>query len=302
MENKTNPPAEKKSNTNKIWIILFALSAIFNIYQWQNKNSVVESYEMKTDSLMTAKMDVDKELGETYQELNQYKGINERLDSLLAEANTTIDQQKARIEKMLKNEKNSAALNKKLKAELAEIKKLRDEYLEKIDQLLVENEQLKKDKEQLTSTVENLSKNLESTVNQASVLKSEYIKVKTYKKRSNDKYTETAMAKRTNKMEVCFSVLENKIARAGERDVYLRVVEPGGKTMGARSEGSSTFKMANSGEEVQYTATNKMTYDNNKQDQCLKWEEQERVFAPGTYVIELYIDGNLSGASSYVLK
>ncbi len=146
MENKTNPAPEKKSSgSNKIWIILFALSGIFNVYQWQNKNTVVESYEFKTDSLMTAKMDVDKELGETYQELNQYKGINDKLDSLLAEANTTIDQQKARIEKMLKNEKNSAALNKKLKAELEEVKKLRDEYLEKIDKLLVENEQLKKD-------------------------------------------------------------------------------------------------------------------------------------------------------------
>lgn len=302
MENKSNPGAEKKGSNNKIWIILLALSGIFNIYQWQNKNAVVESYEVKTDSLITAKVDIEKELGETYQELNQYKGINERLDSLLAEANANIDQQKERIEKLLKNEKNSAALNKKLKAELEELKKLRDEYLEKIDKLLVENEQLKKDKEELTSTVENLSKNLESTVNQASVLKSEYLKVKAYKKRGSTKYTETAMAKRTNKMEVCFSVLDNKIAKAGEREVYLRIVEPGGKTMGARSEGSNSFKMANSGEEVQFTSSVKMNYDNSRQDLCLKWEEQERVFAPGTYVIEIYIDGNLSAASSHVLK
>ncbi len=302
MENQSNPASEKKNNKSMIWIILLALSAIFNVYQWQNKNTVIESYEFKTDSLMTAKMDVDKELGETYQELNQYKGINERLDSLLAEANTSIDEQKSRIEKLLKNERNSASLNKKLKAELAEIKKLRDEYLEKIDKLLVENEQLKKDKEELTSTVENLSKNLESTVNQASVLKSEYMRVKTYKKRSSDKYAETAMAKRTNKMEVCFSVLENRIAKSGEREIYLRIVEPGGKTMGARSEGSSTFKMANSGEEVQFTSNVKMNYDNGKQDICLTWEEQERNFSPGTYVIELYIDGNLSGATSYILK
>lgn len=303
MENKPNSVTDKKSsNNNKIWIILFALSAIFNIYQWQSNNSEVMEYQSKNDSLATAKIDVEKELGETYQELNQYKGINERLDSLLAEANTNIDQQKARIEKMLKNERNSASLNKKLKAELEEIKKMRDEYLGKIDQLLVENEQLKKDKDELTSTVENLSKNLESTVNQASVIKSEYLQVKTYKKRGSDKYAETAMAKRTNKMEVCFSILDNKIAKAGERDVFLRIVEPGGKTMGARTEGSSTFKMANSGEEVQFTASSKMNYDNSKQDLCLNWEEQERIFAPGTYVIELYVDGNLSGATSYVLK
>lgn len=302
MENKPNIAPEKKSDSKLIWIILLAASAIFNIYQWQNNNSVVEGFEIKNDSLVSAKMSVEKELTETYQELNQYKGINEKLDSLLAEANTNIDSQKARIENLLKNERNSASLNKKLKAELEELKKMRDEYLEKIDQLLVENTQLKKDKEELTSTVENLSKNLESTVNQASVLKSEYMKVKTYKKRGNSKYAETAMAKRTNKMEVCFAVLDNKIAKPGEREVYLRIVEPGGKTMGARSEGSNTFKMANSGDEVQYTSSVKMTYDSSKQDLCMNWEESERVYAPGTYVIEVYIDGNLSGATSYVLK
>ncbi len=63
------------------------------------------------------------------------------------------------------------------------------------------------------------------------------------------------MAKRTNKMDVCFSVLENKIAQLGEKNVYLRIIEPGGKTLGARETGSNVFKMANSNEEVQYTAT-----------------------------------------------
>jgi len=302
MDTKGNAAPQESKGGNKIWMILLALSVIFNVYQWQNKVTVVETMEMKADSLASAKADVDKQLTDTYEELNQYKGINSRLDSLLAEANGTIDQQKARIEKLLKNEKNSKDLNRKLQAELNELKKMKDEYLEKIDQLLVENQQLKKDKEDLTSTVENLSKNLESTINVASVLKSEYLNVKTYKKKGSSKYSETAMAKRTNKMEVCFSVIENKIAKAGSRSVYLRIVEPGGKTMGARAEGSSTFKMAGSGEEVQYTSTATIDYMNAKIDQCLNWEEQDRIFAPGTYVIEIYIDGQLSGATSYVLK
>jgi len=302
MENKPTPAAPRKDNKNRIWIILFILSAALNIYQWQNNNMVVDRLEEKNDSLATAKFDIEKELGETYQELNQYKGINSRLDSLLAEANTNIDQQRERIEKLLKNERNSASLNKKLKAELAELKLLRDEYLEKIDKLLVENEQLKSANQELNNTVENLSKNLENTVNKASVLKSEYVRVKTYKKRNNDKYAETAMAKRTNKMDVCFSVLDNKIATPGEKDVYLRIVEPGGKTMGDRSGGTSTFRISGSDEEIQYTSFTKMNFDNQKQDLCLMWEESERVFAPGTYVIEIYVDGNLSAASSYVLK
>ncbi|MFI5218906.1 MAG: hypothetical protein ACHQNT_05400 [Bacteroidia bacterium] len=284
-----------------IWILLI-LSIIFNIYQWRNKVSVVEAYEVKTDSLVTARVDVEKELAATYEELNQYKGINSRLDSLLLEANNKVDEQKDKIASLMKKEKNSAALNKKLNAELEELKKLRDSYLEKIDELLVENENLKKQNTELTSTVETISKNLENTVNTASVLKSEYVKVRAYKKRSNGKYSETAMAKRTNKMEVCFTVLENKIAQPGEKDVYLRVIEPGGKTMGGRGEGSSTFKMKGSNEEIMYSNSAKITFDGQKQDVCLNWEEKERIFTPGTYVLEMYVDGNLSSAASYVLK
>jgi hypothetical protein len=34
----------------------------------------------------------------------------------------------------------------------------------------------------------------------------------------------------------------------------------------------------------------------------MSWEESERIFTPGTYLIEIYIDGSLSIAASYVLK
>ncbi|MEP7168344.1 MAG: hypothetical protein ABI855_03150 [Bacteroidota bacterium] len=297
MENKNS-----SSGAGRIAWILLILSFMGNIYQWQNKTSTVETFQAKTDSLVTARVDVEKELAAAYEELNKFKGQNEKMDSLVMEANSMIDEQKEKIKALMRKEQNSQVLNKKLTAEIDEVKKLRDQYLEKIDQLLVENENLKKEKADLTSTVETISKNLESTVNTASVLKSEYVKVKTFKKRSSGKYSETAMAKKTNKMEVCFSMLENKIAKSGEKNIYLRIVEPGGKTMGARSEGSSTFKMIGTGEEVQFTDMKKIDYTNVKQDICMNWEENEHIFTPGTYVIEIYADGNLSAAASYVMK
>ncbi|MBL7923565.1 MAG: hypothetical protein JNL88_05160, partial [Bacteroidia bacterium] len=186
--------------------------------------------------------------------------------------------------------------------ELAELKKLRDEYLERIDALLVENEQLKKEKNELSSTVETLTKNLESTVNAASVLRAEYLKVSAYKKRNNDKYVTTAMAKRANKIETCFTLLENKIARAGEKVVHLRVIEPGGKVLGNRAEGSSSFRKAGSSEELLYTSVKTLSYTNDKQDVCLDWEEKDRVFTSGTYMLEIYVEGYLSGVSSLVLR
>lgn len=284
-----------------MWLVLLALSLVMNIYQWRNHTTVVEGYEVKTDSLITARVDVEKELSATYEELNKYKGINEHLDSLLAEANTKIDDQKNKISKLMRNEKNSGELNKKLQAELATLRKMRDEYLDKIDQLMVENQRLRLDSAGLAQNVESLTKSLESTVTTASVLKSEYIKVSTFKKKNNDKYVATAMAKRTNKMEICFSVLENKIAKSGDKNVYVRIIEPGGKVMGNRSSGSISFKSA-AGEDMLSSINKTVTYNNEKTDVCTEYEEADRVFVPGNYIIEVYIDGNLSGAGSYVLR
>ena len=98
------------------------------------------------------------------------------------------------------------------------------------------------------------------------------------------------------------SVMENKIAKAGDRSVYLRIVEPGGKTLGDRSTGSSTFKLMGSGEDVQFTSTTKMTYDNGKQDLTMSWEDAQRNFSPGNYTVEIYFDGMLGASSSFILK
>ncbi len=297
----TNNPSQK-NNSTKLLLVLLIASLALNAYLFSSRSNLQESYKTEKDSLITARVDVEKELTDTYAELNQYKGINTRLDSLLQEANGKVDIQKSKIESLIRKEGNTNSINKQLKAELEELKKLRDQYLEKIDALLVENEQLKKDKTDLSTTVETLSKNLENTVNTASVLKAEYIKVDTYKKRSNDKYTTTAMAKRTNKLEACFSVLENKIAKSGNKIVYMRVIEPGGKVLGNRTDGSSTFRQNGSTEDLLFTMNKTIDYSNAKQDLCMSWEEQDRVFSAGTYIIEIYIDGNLSGVASTTLR
>lgn len=291
------------NNTNKILLVLLLASIGVNIWLFTSKSGMQEDFRQQKDSLITANVDIEKELNDTYTELNQYKGINARLDSLLQEANGKIDVQKARIEDLIRKEGKTSKLNKQLLAELNELKKLRDQYLEKIDQLLVENEQLKKEKTELSSTVENLSKNLEKTINTASVLRAEYLKANAFKKRSNDKYAPTAMARRTNKIEICFSVLENKIAKSGTKTAYLRLIEPGGKVLGNRAEGSSGFRRNDTGEDVLFTATKTIEYSNEKMDNiCMEWEEADRVFAAGNYILELYIDGNPAGTTSIMLR
>lgn len=296
------PVKAKKSNSSIIWILLLALSLIGTFLLWKDNKGNVEYYETKMDSLVTARVEIEKELGETYAELNKYKGINSELDSLLVDANAAVDAQQQRIAALIRKERNSSGLNSKLKAEIAELKKLRNEYLERVDQLLVANETLKKENVKLSESVESLTKNLETTVSRASQLKAEYIKVATYKKRSSGKYIETALSRKADKMEICFTVLENEITPAGPKNVYLRIIEPGGKTLGARSAGSSSFTPNGSSEEVLFTSSTILDYQNTVEDICMVWDEEGSSFVAGTYITEIYIDGNFGGSGKIILR
>ncbi len=295
-----NNPSGKKNNT--ALIVLLVLSVLLNVYQWWNHSDTITIYEQKVDTLIIERVNVEKELGETRNELNNYKGMNSQLDSLLGEANARVDKQDQRIKELVKQEKNATVLNTKLKTELDELRSMREEYLGKIDSLLVSNQMLKEEKEQLSTSVKSLTKNLETTVNTASVLSAEYIKVTLYKKKSNNKYTETALAKRTNKVQVCFDLLENKIAKAGDKSVYLRILTPEGKVMGERATGSATFKKTGTGEDVMYSSMQTVTYSNAKQNVCLTYEEAERIYPKGNYTAEIYTDGSLSGTTAFTLK
>ena len=299
---ETPDQEQKKGSSAILWIILLILSLCLNFYQWRNHTTSITTFEQKVDTLVIERVNVEKELADTKTELNKYQGISANMDSLLKEANGKIEVFEAKIKGLNRDKKSATDLNKELREQLTDLQTLRDEYLTRIDSLLTSNKQLTSEKTQLKGTVETLSKNLESTVNTASVLKTEYFKVSAWKRKSNGKFVESSLAKRTHKLDVCFDVLDNKIAKTGDRTVYVKITEPGGKVIGNRAEGSNSIKLA-SGEEVLYTTSTTITYTGAKQNVCVSYEEQkDKMFPSGTYLIEAYIDGNLAGASSYVLK
>src|SRR5436190_2712085 len=131
---ETQNPNQRRGT---LWIILLLLSVILNIYQWRNHTTQITSYEQKVDTLYVERTNIEKELTDARTELNKYWGINANLDSLLKEANSKIDDQEKAIHKIKGEEKNYAALSKKLQTQLADLQGLRDEYLGRIDSLLM---------------------------------------------------------------------------------------------------------------------------------------------------------------------
>ncbi len=50
-------------------------------------------------------------------------------------------------------------------------------------------------------------------------------------KRAGKKEAETTKARKTEKIKVSFTLGENKIAKTGEKTVYIRIMTPDGKEM-----------------------------------------------------------------------
>ncbi|MBU3662613.1 MAG: hypothetical protein FGM41_05370 [Bacteroidetes bacterium] len=295
---------QQKSNKNSLSLLLLLLitSIGANIYQWKTHSTTVVQHGSDVDSLVNARNEVERELTAVTMELEKYRGIAGNLDTLLNDANARIVEQELRIRKLMSGEKDLTKLSKNLKKEIAALHKLRDEYLEKIDGLMAENEALKKENANLNTQVINLNEQknlLEGKVMTASQLKVEYVKIGSYKKRGNGKMVESVLAKRTNKIESCFTIMDNKVATNGDKMVYQVITAPNGKPLMGNTK--AEFKTSE-GEKVFATSSQKVNYTGAKQDLCLSYENDERILEAGTYLVDVYVEGTLVHQSTYILK
>lgn len=300
---------EQSSNRSDKRIIVLAifliLSFFLNIYFFLNRNCHAITGHVNEKGIDTTWIELEEELLSTISRLDKFKGLSLELDSLLEEAGGEIQKQKEKITLLHNSQINLLERNALLKTELNEIKKLKEDYLKKIDFILSENKQLKNHNTQLIYTVTSLSEkegSLEQKVNTASALRAEYVQITTLKKRFTGKYIPTSLAKKTEKINICFSVLDNKVSGQGEKKIHLRILAPNGLPLGDRSKDSKSFVNKETTEEMLYTTSRTIHYTNEKQDICMEYGDDNKSFTEGTYTIEIYFDGLLSTTSFYVLR
>lgn len=303
MEN--NSQSGNNKTVTYILIALLAVSLIFNIVQYNKGVETVTVYEQKVDTLRVANQELTADLDFTSTELNKFKGISDSLDAVVNEKQNELSKMEEQIKSLKSAAKKDASKKKELEKLLADYKKKLDESLEQIDQLITENNMLKEQNANLTSTVSNLNEektNLQGRVKAGSVIKSEYVTVKAYKKRFNDKYAETSLAKKAEKLNVCFTVLDNSIAESGEKTAYLRLIGPDNKVVADKTKGSGTLDLVDNPDKSMYTISVPFKYNKSKQNICVDYVNGQSPLAEGAYTVEIYIDNALSSTSKFVLK
>lgn len=300
---------EKKGN-NKGILALLLLSLLGNgflgykFFTEKEAKEIITIEKEKTsndlDSIIDIRVALESELTNTKSELDKFKGYSSELDSLLADARKQLDVKERRIAGLAKDSRKL----KDLQVELADLKKMRDSLLEQVDKLVMENNLLKKENQEFQATITDLSAtktNLEKKVESGSVLAANNIVVLAYKEKSSSKRSPTVIAKKADLMEVCFVVGQNRIAQAGNKEVYLRIISPEGSTLAVQSMGSGTFKSKEDGTDNLFTTKKSIDYDGNAKNQCMGWKSN-MPFNSGKYKAEVYIDGFLAGTGGIILK
>lgn len=302
MEENTSNENRKKSGL--LWILI-ALLAITNgvtfwMY-WQEKNKAANEIVVKEQVIVER----DNVKGELLQLQKDFSNLQTNDKALQAD----IEAKKAEIAQLLEDaekHKGDAYIISKLKKESETLRMIMRGYVRTIDSLGTLNKTLIVEKDNVlkeldsekgkTTTLNKEKDDLKATIQKGSILSCSNIVAKGVKfKSGGKKESETTKASRVEKIKISFTLGENKIARAGEKTVFIRVVTPDGKEMAKSYDDNYRFSFDKSS--GYFAGKQSLNYANTEISGVAYCEGQGEL-VPGNYIIEISCDGTIIGGTS----
>ena len=300
---------EHKSEDNRkkgglLWIIIGLLvvanSVTFLMY-WQEKNKAASEVVIK-EQVIVERDNVKEELLQLQKDYGNLQTSDKTLQ-------VEIEAKKAEIAQLLvdaEKHKGDAYIISKLKKESETLRQIMRGYVRTIDSLgtlnktlIVEKENVLKELDTVKGKITGLNKDkedLQATIQKGSILTCFNVVAKGVKfKSGGKKESETTKASRTQKIKVSFSLGENKIAKAGEKTVYVRIVTPDGKEMAKNYDDNYKFTFNKSSG---YFAGKETLNYSNAEISGVTYCEGQGDLVSGNYIIEISCDGVIIGSST----
>ena len=303
-----NQEKEKSSKKRGLlfWIIIGLMTTNgITIWLLVNEKSKVVNTITISEKILVEKNTVEVDL------VNLQKDY-QNLQTNDAAMQLDIDAKRARIEVLIKEaskHKGDATIISKLKIEMQTLRSIMQSYVRTIDSLNTLNQTLVAEKKtvlkQLGSEKEKQSvlikekDELKSTIAKGSILSCFNISAKAVLyKRGGKKESETNKARKTEKIKVSFSLGENKIAKAGEKTIYVRIMTPDGKELAKSYDDNCRF---NFNQSSGYFAGRETLNYANAELNGVTYCEGQGEYVPGNYIIEITCDGVVIGNTSLKL-
>ena len=270
-------------------------------------------------SLYKEKVENEKVLvDEKTKVLNELNQMAAQYDVAMREnkvVNQNLVEAKARIESLIDSLKVSETNVKSLW-------KFKKKYLalqKEMDFILTENDKLKVENQLLATTLDSTKVDYElklaegttftdsllvqntalvDIVEGAAVLSANSMNVTGVIERSSGKQIPTERARRSDKIRICFTVAKNKLVQAGDKELFVQVIDPKNNILGVNEQ--ITF-----GEEVlNYSLISKFNYENQSLPICeyLAKKNDDVDFEKGTYKVNVFNGKELVTSSQFTMK
>jgi hypothetical protein len=275
---------------------------LLTLLLWQS-NRFEEQVALKTQ-FIEEKNALRDDLDDLIDEHELLKGEYGDLNEQLHDKDSTIQAYAADIKRLLRTEGQL----KEAKRKIVRLKEISRKYISAIDSLYTinqslvhENDSVKKANRLISSrnrTLEQKNQQLSDRVSVASQLQAVEMEVEGVYYRTSGREVITARAAKIQNLRICYTLLENKVAEAGLKELYVRVLDPNGSVLNVANQINETTLGDTL---VQYTTQMSVDYANEQLSDCLLWT-RGNVLMAGEYTIELILDEELIGTSTRRLR
>jgi len=307
-----NTPPRKDYKGLIIGLLAIVLLGTWGYLLWNNnkQEQVNNTNQQQIAKVTDEKSDLQKNFDATLVRLDSISGNNNELQSQLSERTTEITKLKGEIRSILNKKNATAAELAHAKTLIAELNQRLNGLEEDVARLTQENQTLNSEKTVLTQDKEKLTNDLQVTsvakqelekkVDVASTLNASNISITPVNEKRNGKEKVTTTAKRVDKLVIAFDVA-NRIAQAGQTDVFVCITSPDGNPVSVPALGSGTFTTREEGDKV-YTAKVPVEIEAGKTKPVHFDWKQNSTFQKGSYKIEIYHNGFKIGEGIKELK
>ena len=297
----------------KVYVAIIALLLLINgvaLFLLYSENKAKKDLGEQKVALEQEYKSLNDTLNSKIVELEQFKGKNAELDSMISSQQAEIENQKKTISglfakgKMTSNElANAKQMIAKYETSIAEMKKQIEQLAAEKQVLTTQNQQLSTDlstEKQTTIQLSEQNKGLSKKVELGSLLQLRNLTIDGISKKKNGKEVTEKKAKKTESLRISFETGDNKILEAGSVSLYVRILNAKGETISVADQGSGSLKLADSGESIQYTKKADFDWSQTNKKVAVYWSQN--INEAGTYKIEIYQSGYLIGQGQALLK
>lgn len=291
---------EQQNNSSSSLKVIIAILAILLV------GSLVYIYKITTDAKQ-----VQTELTKTVSEKDL---VMKDLQDLKATYDAAIAENTSMSEELIKERDKVVSLMNDISKSKGDVSKYKSQYLKlesNMKVLMAENETLKKQNTVLTtqrdSTIVVLGESkkynevlvgqneeLSKTVEKGSKLTVLNMKTAAYKIRSSGKQVETDRAGRVDVLRISFTIAENQIAKSGDKDYYVQVIDSKNNVLGNKQTVSFGEKS------LTYSFITTVKYENKTVQ--VSQDLPGKDLAKGTYFVNVFDKDELVSKTSFTLR